>query len=419
MRYTLFFLVSTVLLSQTFPMEVHRGKQDGTMQISIPVATLPMVRASGEWRSTLEVTYIIQGEGGAELDRAGEAVEIKMDDRRRRFMLSQALTLTRPLGADPRATALRVEVRHKGSSAFGAAKLELSGAPFYVGGGVALVPFQVARPEAKMVTGLTAADVRLLEDGVEQAATVYAAGVLPAESAPVEIALLYDCSGSVRAGGSLDPLVVRKGMLDSFPEARIAVYGFSEGLTQLVGFTRSEAELRRASGALQGVQARGTYLFSNIAEVVRRFDRTHAAIRIVVVFSDGETNRTWDSETATDVMRLAREAGVAIYPVYTGPPMDMTQPRPGRPPSAPRMSAGFSAADFQRLTETGGRSFTKANGADLLPLLLGEIAKTVKESYVAGYQPAAGEKARARRVQVALRDPERGVVIGGSRTVVK
>ena len=419
MRYTLFFLVSTVLLSQTFPMEVHRGKQDGTMQLSIPVATLPMVRASGEWRSTLEVTYIIQGEGGAELDRAGEAVEIKMDDRRRRFMLSQALTLTRPLGADPRATALRVEVRHKGSSAFGAAKLELSGAPFYVGGGVALVPFQVARPEAKMVTGLTAADVRLLEDGVEQAATVYAAGVLPAESAPVEIALVYDCSGSVRAGGGLDPLVVRKGMLDSFPEARIAVYGFSEELTQLVGFTRNEAELRRAAGALQGLPTWGTNLFANIAEVVRRFDRTHAAIRILVVFSDGETNRDRDSATKETVERSAREAGVAIYPVFTGPPIRMAQPRGGHNGSLFRMTLAYSAADFQRLADTGGRSFTKVNGADLLPLLLGEIAKTVKESYVAGYQPVEGEKARARQVQVALRDPERGMVIGGSRTVVK
>ena len=419
MRYTLFFLVSTVLLSQAIPMEVRRGTKDGTMQISIPVATLPMVRASGEWRSTLEVTYIIQGEGGAELDRAGEAVEVKMDDRRRRFMLSQALTLTRPLGADPRATVLRVEVRHKGSSAFGAAKLELSGAQFYVGGGVALVPFQVARPEAKMVTGLTAADVRLLEDGVDQPATVYSAGVLPAESAPVEIALLYDCSGSVRAGGPLDPLVVRKGMLDSFPEARIAVYGFSEDLTQLVGFTRSEAELRRASGALQALPALGTYLFSNIAEVVRRFDRTHAAIRILVVFSDGETNPNRDSETKASVERLAREAGVAIYPVFTGAPMNMDQPRGGHRGGAFRMRLAFSAADFQRLADTGGRSFTKINGADLLPRLLGEIAKTVKESYVAGYQPAAGEKARARKVQVALRDPERGSVIGGSRTVVK
>ena len=280
-----------------------------------------------------------------------------------------------------------------------------------------------------MVAGLTAADVRLLEDGVEQQATVYAAGVLPAESAPVEIAMLYDCSGSVRAGGSLDPLVVRKGMLDSFPEARIAVYGFSEDLTQLVGFTRSEPELRRASGLLQGVKARGTYLFANIAEAVRRFDTTHPAIRILVVFSDGETNKERDSENGERVARLAREAGVAIYPVFTGPPMDMRQPVAARRSTsggmnelsgaARRMTVASAAAEFARLTQTGGRSFTKVNGADLLPLLLGEISKTVKESYVAGYQPAAGEKVRARRVQVALRDAERGLVIGGSRTVVK
>lgn len=352
-----------------------------------------------------------------------------MDDRRRRFMLSQALTMTRPLGADPRATALRVEVRHKGSSQFGAATLALTGAAFHVDSNVALVPFQVVRPEAQAVTGLTAADVRVLEDGAEQPVTLYAAGQLPAESAPVEFALLYDCGSRVRAGGGLDPLVVRKGMLDAFPSARIAVFGFSEYFTSLTEFTRDEAALRRASGSLRALRAGQSVLFANIAEAVKRFDRSRAAIRILVVFSNGETSGTRDGQTAVTVARLARESRVAIYPVFTGPPLSLRQPGASRPSTsggmdeltalAGRMRRAYSAADFVRLADTGGRSFTKVNGADLLPQLLGEIAKTVKDSYVAGYQPGAGEQARARQVRVELRDPERGVVIGGSRVVVK
>ena len=50
-----------------------------------------------------------------------------------------------------------------------------------------------------------------------------------------------------------------------------------------------------------------------------------------------------------------------------------------------------------------------------MTMLLREVTKKLRDSYVAAYQPGEGE----RKVRVVLRDPSLGKVIGGTRTVVR
>lgn len=48
------------------------------------------------------------------------------------------------------------------------------------------------------------------------------------ETIPVDITLLFDRSGSMGDAGAFGAEVFRKGLLDEFPNVRIAIYGFSD-----------------------------------------------------------------------------------------------------------------------------------------------------------------------------------------------
>ncbi len=402
--------------------QVRRGEKEGTMQLAVPLAWIPLERTGQDWAATLEVVYRVMGPDGQERDRAAEAVQIRVEDGRKREMMGQSLRLTRPLANDAEAAELLVEVTARPAGVTGSGRLSLEPA-YRVSTEEVLIPFLLRHGEGKMVADLRAGEIRVVEDGEPRTAALTAARRLPVESIPVEVTLLYDCSGSVQAGGRFDPFRLRKGMLEEYPNVRIAIYGFSDILREFTPHTRDEAALERAGAALLSVAPRSTPLFTSIAETIRRFDRRRQALRLLVVFSDGETFKRIDQESYGTVMKEAREAGVAIYPVYTGPPMVFgARPARARRPSSDggaaamagvvyQMDASTSAADFMRLAQSGGQGFTKISGADVLPKILGTTMATVRQGYVASYRPRPG----ARMARVELQDARRGQIVGGIR----
>jgi hypothetical protein len=66
------------------------------------------------------------------------------------------------------------------------------------------------------LTGLKPEDFVLLEDGAPQRITLFESA-LTRHSNPLEIALLFDVSGSVTEAGLLNPLVFREKLLDGLP----------------------------------------------------------------------------------------------------------------------------------------------------------------------------------------------------------
>lgn len=248
--------------------------------------------------------------------------------------------------------------------------------------------------------------------------------------APVEITLLVDCSGSVHSLGALDTDVFRRGVLEEFSNVRIAVLGFSDDLVEFTGHTRDEALLEQAAKAVALVQPRATPLFGSIQSVIRRFDLTRPALRMLVVFSDGESTTPGDQGAIGSVLHAAQRAGVAIYPVQLSAILSANQaprPRPAARNGGVRaqrlaseaLDARVSVAAFQRLEQTGGKGFVKETNARVLPSVLHTIAGTLRETYVAGYTAQAGAAPRERKVRVPLRDAALGKVIGGTRLVVR
>jgi hypothetical protein len=68
---------------------------------------------------------------------------------------------------------------------------------------------------------------------------------------------------------------------------------------------------------------------------------------------------------------------------------------------------------------TGGRSFDPPVVSNLMiRKILASLASQVQAEYVAGfYPPSAGQRNELHRIEVKLREPSRGKIYGGVRTV--
>src|SRR5258708_21091161 len=131
--------------------------------------------------------------------------------------------------------------------AIAAAGLVLSqeqGAIFRAESSLALVRFHVVR-NGKFVTDLHPDDVRVEEDGFPRRAAFLEGGA--DLKVPLDVILLFDCTGSMRHGEVLKPLAFKSGLLDSFEHVRLSIYGFSEhDLLRATPPTRDLAQLTNA-----------------------------------------------------------------------------------------------------------------------------------------------------------------------------
>lgn len=138
------------------------------------------------------------------------------------------------------------------------------------------------------VTGLSARDFTLKEDGV-----VRAFDLVPAESLPIRAVLVFDTSSSMR-GPKLDRLrLAAEAFLDQLrPQDEAALLSFSDEIAWRSPLTTDRARVRDGILSLQAQGATSAYdaLFSALT-VPRSGFRT-----LVILFSDGEDNRSWLGE---------------------------------------------------------------------------------------------------------------------------
>jgi Ca-activated chloride channel family protein len=219
--------------------------------------------------------------------------------------------------------------------------------------------------QGEPVTGLTAGDFQIAEDGVSQAITAFAAGEFP-----LSVAIGLDRSFSM--GGKDNRIGVAKsaartliGALRSGDQVMVIAIG---GDTTIVAPLSTDRAAALAS--IDRLDAWGT---------TPLYDATLGALdaiqpargrRALVLLSDG-SDRYSDTKAA-DLVARAREHDVLIYPVAVGA---------ARPPIFAELAAA-----------TGGRSFFARDPATLNATMT-QIAKELRFQYLLGYVPAvrAGE----------------------------
>jgi VWFA-related protein len=237
----------------------------------------------------------------------------------------------------------------------------------------------VTDAQERHVPGLIQTDFQVLEDGVPQPLSFFAANEVP-----LDVALLIDASSSMKEKIELVQQAADRFLKTLKPGDRGEVVAFNSQTRILQGLTDDLPALQAA--VRKTVPRGGTALYTALYITLDRFMRAAAAnteVRrpAIILLSDGQD--TASLIQFEDVLERARRAGVAIYTIAVVSPFDakMVESQGGR--------RFMNDSDFSLKTlakETGGRAY--------FPLELSElngvyeaVASELSTQYALGYAP--------------------------------
>jgi VWFA-related protein len=326
---------------------------------------------------------------------------------------------------------------------------------FRAGTTLATVGFHVVRGKA-YVPDLKPEDVILLEDGQPRSIAFFEGGLNKIRTTTIDIALLFDISGSVTEEGLLDTGLWKSTIMNSLPGASLAVYGFDARLRRFCLPTRDPNLLAAAFNSLLKTSRKdaqvqpelipislppkrksnqgGTWIYESVIGAVHDMAAwPDKSTRLIIVFSDGFNTTTSLPE---DAAGAAREAGIAVYPVALGhwklvEKIRAADQQANADPARPNVGAQQRSSnlhsqereilDFASMGElTGGRSFDPFTvNSDSLRRIAGAMVSLVLSEYVVGFNPdPPGDKPTKHKLAVKLASKELGKITGGTRTIV-
>ncbi len=267
-----------------------------------------------------------------------------------------------------------------------------------------LVPFTVVDRLNRPVTTLTAADVRLLEDGVEQ--DIVALGRAP--DLPTTVVVVLDCSGSMV--GRL-PLAKRATLaflerILRLPQDRAALLACQHDLLLAQPLTGSLDALRQSLATLderlpsplgrvmpfdpRQATPPGTALYAALYAAIELIpEATDERRRVVVAISDG-----FDSEGLVrigEIIEYAWQKQVSIYALGIGQP-ELT---------ATDNQRLVNRADLERLcVATGGQAFFPRLDREFFTAFE-QIDTDLRQRFVLAYTPA-NEAATFRTIRIEV-----------------
>jgi len=222
------------------------------------------------------------------------------------------------------------------------------------------------------VTGLTAADFGLTDNGVAQSIDT-----VTLDRLPLSVTLVLDTSQSV-AGDRLQQLIhASRGVADALkPGDRAAVLTFSHAINLRVPMTEDMATVRTALGRMIGDGATALRDAVHLALETSPRDRSRP---LVLVFTDGRDTGSWLTEEA--VVDTARRAGVVVHVVRSE-------------------SDGF----LNRLVEaSGGRQWSAGSDRQLRELFTRALEE-MRARYLLSYTPAGSSSHGWHEVKVKLKN---------------
>jgi Ca-activated chloride channel homolog len=252
-----------------------------------------------------------------------------------------------------------------------------------------LIPVMVTDHRDRMITGLDRDHFRLYEDKVLQQITHFAS-----EDAPVSIAVLFDCSGSM--GPKLDRAraAVREFMRIANPEDEFALIPFADRAQLVSSFTSHSEDIQ---SQVMFLQARGrTALLDAIYMAMNEMKHAKHARKAILIISDGGDNASRYS--ARDIKKRVREADVQIYSI------GILEPMVGRLRTREEMSGPALLDEVAH--ESGGRLF-EVDNLNEMPDIASKIGMALRTQYILGYAPAIEKRdGKYHKVQVKVDRPK-------------
>jgi Ca-activated chloride channel homolog len=248
------------------------------------------------------------------------------------------------------------------------------------------------------VTGLTADDFQLLDQGVVQ--TVQSSTI---SDVPVSMLLALDTSSSVEGTPLARLKVASEAALGALgPNDRAALLTFA-GASQLrTNWGEARGGLRTA---IHAVEAGGsTSLFDAIFTAFTLRDTAPGRRNLIVLFSDGADTSSWLPEHA--VFDKARQTDTVVYSAtIDSPPREAgVQFRSGIQLRAVPQRPLFESKPFlEELAETTGGSAFVARGADGLRATFTRIVTEFQSRYLLSYAPERVAEAGWHPIEVKLK----------------
>lgn len=251
-----------------------------------------------------------------------------------------------------------------------------------------VLPVNVTNAQGDFVSGLTAENFRVYEDGKLQRITMF-----EPEDLPVTVGLIVDHSRSMAPKLSAVAAAISSFAESSNPQDEMFVVDFSDRVWPefFAGklFTSNPKELH---AALLAVSAHGqTALYDALLEGIYRLREGHRDKKALIVVSDGGDNAS--RHKYAQVLDLARQSQAIIYTI--GLVAESGQEE--NPHVLKRLSK-----------DTGGLVFFP-DKLDSVTEISNRIARDLRQQYTIGYKPQRKVRDRTfRKVEVRVSAPGRG-----------
>jgi len=235
--------------------------------------------------------------------------------------------------------------------------------------------------DGRAVTGLTAADFELRDNGIVQEIDS-----VSIDDAPVSMLLALDTSNSVE-GPTLDHLKrAAVAAVDALaPDDRAAVMTFAEGVTLRARWGSPSGATRE--GIMRTAAGGSTSLYDAAYAALTLQDTGPGRRSYVLLFSDGGDTSSW--LPARGMLERARRSDAVVFVVTRKAPKPdvRLEYRPGVElwtPQSPAAAAGAAMIDLADLT--GGHVFV-VQRADELRGVFSEIVSQFRNRYLLRYRP--------------------------------
>ena len=261
-----------------------------------------------------------------------------------------------------------------------------------LGAKLILVPVSVSNAAGQPVKDLKVEDIVIEEEGRPQ--QVVALGE-PGKT-PVEIALLFDVSGSILGQFDFEQRAAVQFIREVLkPSDAISLFS--------IGITPKMVRARTASGedAITGLMSiapskEPTALFDSIVDATNYIDKTAApdSRRVLVIISDGEENFSQRS-TLSDVLRELQKKDCLFYSINPS----------GGGIRLNNISIKGQSFMESMASQTGGRAFNLAR-VEELESVFRQIAEELQAQYLFGYY-STDERREGGFRRITVRAPKR------------
>jgi Ca-activated chloride channel homolog len=252
-----------------------------------------------------------------------------------------------------------------------------------------IIPVTVTDPFSRPVTGLERDHFRLLEDGVEQSITHFAA-----DDAPVAVGLVFDVSGSMGDKLRRSRQAAAQFFRTSNPEDEFFLVEFNDRPQLSTPLTANMEEIQNR---LTFSQSRGrTALLDAIYMAIHEMKKSRKPRKALLIISDGGDNSSRYNQS--EVRALVRESDCLIYAI------GIFEPIAGRGRTSEELAGPGLLQDMAE--QTGGRHIPVDN-VNELPDVAAKIGIELRNRYILGYTPINQERdGKYRRVQVKIVQPK-------------